>query len=985
MGGAKAAVLVAAVGLCASCRQSGLQASDGPAQVKGVDLGTFPLGETAQGNLRISSLGADDIEVSSFALPPEPPAGFSLQGTAPLDVPSGTSVSVPVAFAPTAAGVFDVPVTVNLTPGGAQVAQVTATAVAVQLAVTPQSLAFGKVSLRATATLQLEIDNPSSLAVTASVNVAGSTTFQPGATAVPVPAGGSADVAVAFTPTGLGPATATVEVAACPGCGALDVPASGTGVASVVSVSPPSIAFGNLQVGQSAQQTVTVSNAGNAPLALTSVGTAGTGPFSVAPSGAASVPGGGSLPLAVTFAPGAEGAFQDTLQIATGDPDSPTVAVPLTGSAGAGSIAVLPPSLDFGSVPTGATATQQILIENVGSAAAGVSPLTLSSVSASGAGFTIVAPPSATKLAAGQTITVPVTYAAGAPGSAAGEVDVQSDDPATPLVTVPLAGLSRTVAPCAWSASPAQVDFGLLEPGQQATLSFALENVGSDACVLANLQTVGAPFSLPNGALPQILLQPGDMYDVIVRYAPTATGVDTGDVTFSASSAPPGQVALIGSAAQGCLQITPTDVDFGNASSACPPDLATVSLLDSCSEPVTIDGVSIGRGISSDFSVQPIPLPQTLGAGGTSTLTVAYQPSPSEPDGTPDNAALLIDDGEGQPRTVGLTGAALQSPSQTDTFTQNQATPVDVLIVLDNSASFETQQAGVQQNVNAFLGAALDAGVDFHLGVTTTGIEPATGSWTTCPGGANGGEAGRLFPVDDSSPRILTPQTPNLYAAFDYDTNVGVCHWDEQPFNAAVDALTPPLSVDAKDPGTPWPADGNLGFLRQNALLQILFIQDDDDESVVPTGYTVQTWVDHYVQILKELKGPGNEWMVTASAVTAVPGCNNPQDLGVRYFQLVSEMGGQIWSVCTTDWGATMGQLGAQAFSPRMRFPLSQKPSSPSQITVTVNGQPVPSQDPATGNAEWSYDTTTGELVFTPGYAPSAGAQIQVSYPVACP
>ncbi len=989
MGGARAAAAAAAIGLLVSCHQSVLTPSDAPARVAGADLGTFPLGTTARGSLSVASLGADDIEVSTVALPTNSPAGLVLQVVGPLQVASGTTVAVPVTFTPQTAGTFDVPVTVALTPGGAQVAHVTAHAISVQLGASPQPLDFGAVSLRTTATRQLEIDNPSPIAVTAVVSLSGAASFAVGggAATVAVPAQGSATLAVTFTPELLGPAQATLQLAPCAGCAATPVPAKGTGVASVVSVSPASLDLGNVHLGQSVQKTVTISNAGNVPLALGGVSiSAGEPPFSVSPSGAASVPAAGSLDLAVTFAPTAAGAFQGNLQIQTADPASPVVDVPLTGASGVAAIAVLPPALDFGAVPANATVTEAILIQNVGDAAPGVSPLTVSSVTVTGPGFSIQPPPANQQLAAGQTITVPVIWASGTPGTASGEVDVASDDPLTPLVRVPLAGTSRTVAPCAWSATPSQVDFGLLQPGQQATLSFALENVGTDECLIGNLQTTGAPFSLTGPPPPQLLLQPGDMYDLGVIYAPTRLGVDTGDVTFSASNAAAGQVPLLGASAKGCLAIAPTDLSFGDASASCPALVQTVTLSNSCSEPVTVDSISIGRGINpAAFVFQPVPLPEVLPPGGSSALSVSYEPAPSEPDGNPDNAALLVDDGEGTPRTVGLTGVAMQNPSATDSFSQQAAPKVDVLIVMDNSASFETQQQGVQQNVNAFMGAALAAGIDFHVGVTTTGIEPATGSWTTCPGGANGGEAGRLFPVDDSSPRILTPQTPNLYQAFDDDVNVGVCHWDERPFDAAVDALTPPLSTSAKAPGTPWPADGNLGFLRQDALLQIIFIQDDDDESVVPAGYTTQSWVDHYVQILEGLKGPGNEWMITASAVTAVPGCNNPQDLGVRYFQLVSEMGGQILSVCTTDWGATMGQLGSQAFSLRLRFPLSKKPASPSQITVTMNGQPVPSSDPQSGNVEWSYDSATGELVFSPGYAPPAGAQIQVSYPVACP
>ncbi len=974
--------------MLAGCRVSGIRASADRVEVKDLALGYVPVGATAQGAIEVTSSTPAPVQIVSAVLAPGAPAGLRVRLANALAVPAGGTVGVAVDFTPAAAGTVDTEVTLGLDPGGSLAAHVTATAVTLDLAANPAAVDFGAVSLHARAARQVTLANGSPLPLSVQALVAGGVDFGL-ATADPVavPANGSASVTLSFTPSSLGAQSASLALAPCSGCAAVEVPIHGTGVGAVVTVKPTSLSFGDVRVGQRATESVTVANAGNEPLSLSASASSGA-PFSVSPAGAMEVPAGGSLTLAVSFAPPAAGAFADTLHLSTSDPGHPSIDVPLSGTGGSPAILVLPPALDFGDPPVASRVVRQLLIENVGDADPAVPPLEVQSLQLAGsAALSLSAPALPIQLAPGQSTVVSVTFAPGAAGAIQGSLDVSSNDPVEPAVTVPIDGAGRNPAACRWTAAPSPLDFGLLEPGQPITLEVGIQDVGADDCVISAIDTPpGGPFSVPGGPIGPVTLGPGWVYDVAVRFAPTSPGETLGTLDFTVSDpqAPVGQVPLVGGAAVGCLKMSPASLDFGPSGIACPPATKEVTLQNACAAPLTVDSVQVTGLSAADFSIGTASFPATLPPGASLPVPISFAPSPNEPDQEPDGAALSIDDGEGQPRTVGLFGLALQQPSQEDDFTQQAAPKVDVLMVIDNSGSFGGQLQAMHDNADAFLQAALASGVDFHLGVTTTGIEPATGSWTTCPGGANGGEAGRLFPVDDSSPRILTPQTPNVVGVLANNVEVGTCHWDERPFDAAVFALTPPLSTSAKAPGTPWPNDGNLGFQRPDALLNLIFIQDDDDESVVPPGYTIRSWVDHYVKILRGLKGPGNEWEITASAVTAVQGCNHPADLGVRYFQLVGEMGGTILSVCTTDWGGTLGQLAAQAFSLRLRFPLSKVPQSAGAITVTVAGVPVAATGPS-GQANWTYDPTTGDVIFSPGSAPPAGSKIAIDYPIACP
>ena len=154
--------------------------------------------------------------------------------------------------------------------------------------------------------------------------------------------------------------------------------------------------------------------------------------------------------------------------------------------------------------------------------------------------------------------------------------------------------------------------------------------------------------------------------------------------------------------------------------------------------------------------------PVTLQAGESFRVHAKYAPVD---EGT-DLAALRFDLGGGSIYTASLVGQAADQADKTDTFMQESGAKVDVLFVIDNSGSMMEEQQSLGANFAAFMSAAIESGVDYHIGVTTTGLDSSSGGWSQCPGGAEGGENGRLFPVDGSSPRIITPNTPNAEGVF---------------------------------------------------------------------------------------------------------------------------------------------------------------------------------------------------------------------------
>jgi len=161
--------------------------------------------------------------------------------------------------------------------------------------------------------------------------------------------------------------------------GAVEFQGTVTGNFSI-SVNPTSLAFGAIANGQTATQTVTVTNTGNQNLA--------GGTFSITGSTVFTRPGigggsciatlavGANCTINVRFAPTPNGTFSGNLNISY--TNVAAVAVPLSGSSAA--VVVTPASLDFGSVgattPATASVAQTLTLRNVSGTARTITGIT---------------------------------------------------------------------------------------------------------------------------------------------------------------------------------------------------------------------------------------------------------------------------------------------------------------------------------------------------------------------------------------------------------------------------------------------------------------------------------------------------------------------------------------------------------------------------------------------------------------------------------
>ncbi|WP_337865327.1 choice-of-anchor D domain-containing protein [Ignavibacterium sp.] len=204
-----------------------------------------------------------------------------------------------------------------------------------QLTLSPPSLNFGPVAVGSSSAAQtVTVSNTGTANLTISSISSDNAQFTFTSAALPIvlSAGGSTTVNVVFSPTSLGNQSGNIIFTHdAPGSPtSLPVQGIGADAGPTFSVSPASVNFGNVSVGNTVTQNVTVSNNGlSNPLVISSAA-ASPGVFTVSPT-SATIPPLGSQVFTVSFTPTAGGVANGTLTFTHNAPGSPND-VSLTGN-----------------------------------------------------------------------------------------------------------------------------------------------------------------------------------------------------------------------------------------------------------------------------------------------------------------------------------------------------------------------------------------------------------------------------------------------------------------------------------------------------------------------------------------------------------------------------------------------------------------------------------------------------------------------------
>ncbi len=309
-----------------------------------------------------------------------------------------------------------------------------------------------------------------------------------------------------------------------------------------------------------------------------------------------------------------------------------------------------------------------------------------------------------------------------------------------------------------------------------------------------------------------------------------------------------------------------------------------------------------------------------------------------------------------------------------DLFFQEARAEVDILFVVDNSESMEAEQERLARRFDTFIDYMdeVETLMDFHLGVITTDLSD------------DNPDRGRLL----GTPSVLSRSTLDYVDKFKDRVQVGITGWGmEKGLEASLVALSEPMVSDAND-----------GFMRDGAMLVLIYVSDENDCSdrgalpsedycYLPAYQDDLVPVSEYVAAFRQIKG--DTQLVMAFSIVGPMDTTYCEDTlpGTRYHEVADLTGGAIGSICSEDFAGIMDNLGLSVGGIRSAFPLTYRPVERTLEVWTCDHEPCDGSNGAAvarGEADgWSYDDSTSYLTFNGASVPPRGTVISVKYEVA--
>lgn len=448
--------------------------------------------------------------------------------------------------------------------------------------------------------------------------------------------GASCTFEVVFAPLSSGIHNATIENAG----GATLAQVTGVGVLASISAAPNPVNFGGVEVNSpSAPIDITVTNTGTGPVEIVSATlVTGTNFFIITDTctGQTLAANGDTCTLQAYFGPTALGPVADMLDIdyLSGGVTS-TYSIALTGTGTPSNLTITEPDgtndgvFDFGDVVVGQSAQAIFVVTNNG--AANVTLPATGGVLTGDPDYTELSDTcdGATILAPGQSCSIIVNFGPSETGAAVGLLTVN------PMVQL----LGNGVSPNgALVVSTPQLTFGPQQVGSQSqTQQVIVTNNGNVPVTLATIATTSDDYIPTAGAGANcqvgLVLDPGVSCVLWLAFQPDGTPMGdvngTLEITYT-SLAFPGPpvgtliVLLRGMAVSPVLEISPSQLDFGNQEVGTVSAPQTVTVKNVGPNPVTLD---LDGPWSADFERVAAQCEGfTLQPGQSCTFQITFRP-----------------------------------------------------------------------------------------------------------------------------------------------------------------------------------------------------------------------------------------------------------------------------------------------------------------------------------------------------------------------
>ncbi len=280
---------------------------------------------------------------------------------------------------------------------------------------------------------------------------------------------------------------------------------------------------------------------------------------------------------------------------------------------------------------------------------------------------------------------------------------------------------------------------------------------------------------------------------------------------------------------------------------------------------------------------------------------------------------------------------------------------VDILFVVDRSASMDSIQKNLSNNIDLFLNGLVSTKVNYHIGViasdgeTYNGLkEPGCSFFcTTLP---------NTFGILQGDVKFVTPTTANGLNILKKNILVGVQgDGDEQFFEPISQALSPELSG---------PGKANYGFIRDSAYFAVVFITDTDDHSKAANYDSTYKFLVNFKKSRNKVLSYGI--LIPSALGSALPaGCVRdssdnllPGSLEAFLHQTINNKSNEM-NLCDPQFGTQLTKFSKDLVRYLVgTIPLNKVPVI-SSIQVFFGGKELPS-DLSTG---WYYDPRINAVI----------------------
>ena len=436
--------------------------------------------------------------------------------------------------------------------------------------------------------------------------------------------------------------------AALSGCAGFATPSNATPTPQeALQISPASISFAPVALGQKTTQTATLTNNGTESVTITQLAMSST-EFST--SGLAtplSIGPGQSAKFQVTYTGTTSGDGSGTLMAMTSR-GSGSSKVKLRGSRSGSALSLSATALNFGNVLVNGSGTQAVTLKN-----SGITDIQVSQLGVTGGAFTTTGLLAPATIPAGQSVALQAKFAPTASGAVTGAITITSDAQ-TATSTIALNG-SGVAATYTMSLSPTSVNFGNVNTGSSATQNVQLSNTGNSSVTVSQIAASGTGISMSGAAAP-LTLAPAQSVTLAVKFAPTTSGAATGSLTVTNNQGVNALAAVTGTGVQAGLSLTPSSASFGSVVSGN-TNSQTIQVKNSGTSSLTISQATVtGTG----FSLSGLAIPLTLAAGQSGNFNVQFAPKAA---GSVSGSVSILSNAPNSPATVALSGTGVTASS----------------------------------------------------------------------------------------------------------------------------------------------------------------------------------------------------------------------------------------------------------------------------------------------------------------------------------